>query len=72
MVELIDRLRPGRARDISRGGVCFMTRHILLPGTVISMDLPPSPIGKRTRRRTRVIWTREARNGEFRVGVKFL
>jgi len=72
MVELLDSMRRGRGRDIGRGGACFHAKQLLLPGTVIRLELPRSPLGHPLHRRAKVAWIREVRPGNFRVGVKFL
>jgi len=71
MIKMIDAARKGKMRDISVGGVCFHSSHLLLPGTVIRLVLPRSPVGKANSRKARVIWVREVRPGDFRVGVRF-
>ena len=71
MIKMIDAARRGKMRDISVGGVCFHSNHLLLPGTVIRFALPKSPAGKAANRRARVMWVREVRPGDFRVGVRF-
>ena len=72
MINMLDSLRRGRTHDISAGGVCFHSTHLLLPGTIIRLMLPRSRAGKSSSRRARVVWMREVRSGDFRVGVKFI
>lgn len=71
MLNLLNAMRKGKTRDISGGGICFHTSCLLLPGTIIRLNIPSSPIGKAASRRARVVWTREVRPGDFRVGVRF-
>jgi len=70
MLKLIDAARRGKVRDVSSGGLCFHSSHLLLPGTIISLEVPKSPAGKATKKRARVIWVREMRPGDFRIGVR--
>ena len=72
MIELLASKRKGRVHDISQGGICFHAQQMLLPGTVVRIDIPRSPLGKPIRKRARVVWTREIRPNNFRVGVRFL
>ena len=71
MLRLIDAARRGKMHDISGGGTCFHSPHLLLPGTVIRLELPRSPVGKPSSKRAKVLWVREVRPGDFRIGVKF-
>jgi len=71
MIKMVDAARRGKMRDISVGGVCFHSTHLLLPGTAIRLDLPKSPAGKAASKRANVLWVREMRPGDFRVGVRF-
>jgi hypothetical protein len=70
MLKLVDAQRQGKVRDISSGGVCFHSNHLLLPGTILSLEVPKSPVGKAAKKRAKVVWVREMRPGDFRIGVK--
>jgi len=71
MVKLLDAMRSGAAHDISQGGFCFQSSQLLLPGTVVSMDLPRSPVARAGRKLARVKWVRELYPNRYQVGVKF-
>jgi len=71
MVKLLDAMRSGAAHDISQGGFCFRSSQLLLPGTVVEMDLPRTPVARAGRKLARVKWVRELSRNSYRVGVKF-
>jgi hypothetical protein len=71
MVKLLDAMRSGAAHDISKGGICFRSSQLLLPGTLVEMDLPRTPVCKAGRKLARVKWVQELSPNSYRVGVKF-
>jgi hypothetical protein len=72
MVKLLDAMRNGTAQDISQGGFCFRSSQLLLPGTVVEMALPRSPIARAGHKLARVKWVRELSPNRYQVGVKFV
>lgn len=72
MVKLLAAVRRGSGKDVSAGGICFDTDHILLPGTILRMEIPNTAPIKGTSQRARVVWTREIRPNQFRVGIRFI
>ncbi len=69
---LLDTLRSGRTRNISRSGMCLTSSQLLLPGTVLDVTVPKSPATNGGRRRARVIWIREDAPNRYQLGIRFI
>jgi hypothetical protein len=72
MVELLPAPRQPPTRDVSRTGMGFSARLLLLPGTLLEIQVPRSPARPGGRARASVVWCRETALGEYAVGVRFL
>lgn len=72
MVKLLAAIRRGKGKDVSSGGICFDTSHILVPGTILRIEIPNAPRLRGQPQRAKVVWTRETRPNEFRVGIRFI
>ena len=72
MVSLLDHLRNGRTRNVSRTGMCLTSQQLLLPGTILEVGVPKSPAAKSGRRRARVVWVRETSPNTYQVGIRFV
>jgi len=72
MVTLLDTLRAGKTRNISRAGMCMKSSQLLLPGTIMDVTVPKSPATRGGRRRARVIWIREDAPNLYQIGIRFV
>lgn len=71
MIRLLDRMRPGKLKNISRGGVRIESSHLLLPGTRLEFRTPAGPFGPARAMRATVVWVREPAAGRYEMGVRF-
>lgn len=71
MISLLDHMRPGRLKNISRGGIRIESTHLLLPGTLLELRTPPSAFGPARTMRAVVVWVREPAAGRYEMGVRF-
>ena len=72
LIRLLDSLREGPTVDVSHGGLSFVSRQLLIPGSIIDLKIPKSPLARAQRRRARVVWLNEIERDKYRIGVKFL
>ena len=72
MIRLLDSMRESRAVDVSRGGMSFLSRQLIVPGSTVEVQIPRSAFGPARRRKARVVWINEVAEDKYRVGVKFL
>jgi hypothetical protein len=72
MVSLLKTLRSGQTENVSAGGLSLTTSQLLLPGTLLEVDVPKSPATKAGRRRARVVWVREVSPGSYQAGIRFV
>lgn len=72
MIRFLDSMRRGSARDISRGGVCVVTRQLLPPDTVLELYMPDSTVRGTRHVAAKVVWLYEFTEGRYRVGLKFI
>ena len=71
MIHFLDSMRRASARDISRGGVCIISRQLLPPGTILELSLPRTNLHDARHVRAGVVWVHEIKEGKYRIGLKF-
>ena len=71
MIRLLDTMRRAKGKDVSAGGLSFISEQLLLPGTVIELTVPPSKAARTGKLMGRVVWVREISPEKYRIGVKF-
>lgn len=72
MVSLLNTLRGGKTENVSRGGMSINCSQLLLPGTVIEVDVPKSPATRSGKRKARVVWVREVAPNHYQAGIRFV
>lgn len=72
MIRFLDSMRRAAGLDISNGGVCLISRQLLLPETILSLHLPRNSLRKSQHVKAQVVWIHEIKEGKFRVGLRFL
>lgn len=71
MIKFLDSMRRASARNISRGGVCIISRQLLPPGTTLELSLPRTNLHDARHVRAGVVWVHEIKEGKYRIGLKF-
>ncbi len=72
MIHLLDAMRKGPGIDVSESGVSFVTGQLLIPGSILEITVPKSPLGPARRKKAKVVWVREVEEEKYRIGVKFV
>jgi len=72
MVSLLNTLRGGKTENVSRSGMSITSSQLLLPGTILEVNVPASPATKGGKRRARVIWVRELAPNTYQAGIRFI
>ena len=70
-VTLLKRRRAGHGRDVSHTGLRFVARHLLLPGSKLSLAMPKHGHVPARKAKGTVVWCRETAGHKFQVGVRF-
>lgn len=71
MIKFLDSMRRASARNISRGGVCIISRQLLPPGTTLELSLPRTNLHDARHVQAGVVWIHEIKEGKYRIGLKF-
>ena len=72
MIRLLDSLKESPTIDVSKAGMSFLSKQLIVPGSVIEVKIPRSALGPPRKRRARVVWLNEVEEDKYRVGVKFI
>ena len=72
MIHLLDSLKESPTIDVSKTGMSFLSRQLIVPGSIVEVRIPRSALGPARTRRARVVWLNEVEEDKYRVGVRFL
>ena len=72
MVSLLNTLRGGKTENVSKGGMSINCSQLLLPGTIVDVNVPASPVTKAGTRKARVVWVREVAPNHYQAGIRFV
>lgn len=72
MIRLLDAMRESPTVDISKSGMSFLSRQLIVPGSIVEVKIPRSALGPARKRMARVVWVTEVEEDKYRIGVRFL
>jgi hypothetical protein len=76
LIETLDRILTGQAKDLSEVGISMWTSKLLMPGTTIEMKFPAAgPGGSIVAVKARVVWCQPHTEGGYvraRAGLEFV
>ena len=74
-VRLVDRVIPARTRNVSRGGICFVTREAIPLGTEVVLNMAlvfdEQTFSEPLLVRSRIVWCTDLGGGRWQVGTTF-
>jgi len=75
IIETLDKLLVAQSKDLSETGICLWTTQMLVPGSLLEVELPAPAEGGIFQVKARVVWCRPQGGGEYvrcRCGLEFV